>query len=63
MEPERYPDVKRGEVVDDLHGMQVADPYRWLEDPDSEETKSCASLACMQAVVPSMTSLPQSTWT
>ncbi len=34
----RYPQAKRDATVDDLHGTKVADPYRWLEDPDSADT-------------------------
>ncbi|HEY0617770.1 MAG TPA: S9 family peptidase, partial [Kribbella sp.] len=35
-----YPESRRDEtVVETLHGHQVADPYRWLEDADSAETR------------------------
>ena len=33
-----YPDSKPGETVDTLHGIRVPDPYRWLEDLNSDQT-------------------------
>ena len=36
--PMRYPEAPRLDLVEDLHGHRVADPYRWLEDADDPRT-------------------------
>ncbi len=35
-----YPKAKKVEQIDDYHGVKVADPYRWLEDSNSPDTKA-----------------------
>lgn len=34
-----YPAARRDDVVDDYFGTRIADPYRWLENLDSAETR------------------------
>jgi prolyl oligopeptidase len=36
----QYPSARREDLVEEIHGHRVADPYRWLEDPHGEETKT-----------------------
>ena len=35
-----YPPSRRSDLIETLHGVPVADPYRWLEDDDSPETRA-----------------------
>lgn len=34
----KYPETVREGVIDNYHGTKIADPYRWLEDDNSERT-------------------------
>ena len=35
-----YPVAAKGTQVDVYHGTSIADPYRWLENSDSPETRA-----------------------
>ena len=39
----QYPPTRRLDLVEDLFGHRVADPYRWLEDTDSADTRDWLS--------------------
>lgn len=36
----QYPVSRIDKQIDNFHGTSVADPYRWLEDPNSPETRA-----------------------
>jgi prolyl oligopeptidase len=42
MSPPRieYPPARKANIVDNYHGVTIADPYRWLEDANSPETQT-----------------------
>ena len=53
-----YPQAERLDLVEELHGRAVADPYRWLEEPDDPRTQSW-SLAQDELVARHRSSWPQ----
>ena len=56
MLPSQYPYVYRDNVTKNFFGTEVADPYRWLEDTDSNATLACedrlSNLAASTAAFP-----------
>src|SRR5687768_8819677 len=38
--PFKYPDTRKEPIVEEHFGVKIADPYRWLEDDNSVETKA-----------------------
>ncbi len=47
------PATRKDSVVDVLHGVSIPDPYRWLEDQDSAETRAWleSENRCTEAVL------------
>ncbi|MEA5533002.1 prolyl oligopeptidase family serine peptidase [Crocosphaera sp. XPORK-15E] len=35
-----YPNTPQQDIIDVYHGIEVKDPYRWLENPDSEDSQA-----------------------
>ncbi|MHA1921492.1 MAG: prolyl oligopeptidase family serine peptidase [Candidatus Heimdallarchaeota archaeon] len=35
----KYPETIREEIIDEIHGVKVEDPYRWLENLEDEEVQ------------------------
>lgn len=42
-DPIAYPSTRKETITDTYHGVVVEDPYRWLEDDNSPETKAWVS--------------------
>jgi prolyl oligopeptidase len=47
----QYPDAPRLDLVDDLHGRSVPDPYRWLESGDAGDDALRAAWSAEQAAL------------
>jgi prolyl oligopeptidase len=56
-----YPESRRDSTLEILHGRQIADPYRWLEDPDSTDTRTWVD-AQREATETYLSTLPSRDW-
>ena len=56
----KYPDTKKVDHVDELHGVKVQDPYRWLED-DVRQSKEVADWVAAENAITSayLAAIPQ----
>jgi prolyl oligopeptidase len=57
----QYPPTVRGNVVDEYHGVRVADPYRWFEDVSAQQTRDWVT-AQNALAQPYLEGLPQRAW-
>jgi prolyl oligopeptidase len=57
----KYPAAQRVEQVDHYHGTGVSDPYRWLEDLDSRQTRDWVE-AENKIAQPYLESIPVRAW-
>ena len=54
----KYPHSRRVDHVDTYHGVEVADPYRWLEDLDAPDTAEWVT-AQNAVTMPYLDAIPQ----
>ncbi len=56
----KYPETKKVDQVDELHGVKVQDPYRWLED-DVRQSKEVAEWVAAENAITSayLAAIPQ----
>ena len=59
--PSTIPAPERTDVADDLHGVRVADPYRYLEDPDDPRTTDFIAQQ-NRVSEPALAALPAQPW-
>ena len=57
----QYPPAARGDIVDNYHGVSVADPYRGFEDPAAQTTRDWVTAENALAQ-PYLERLPQRAW-